>query len=325
MRKYLSESEYLQGMEQTVMPMLHACRQDGTFAGFGGARLHYSLFSAQNPRGSVVIVHGFTETAEKYREVIYYFLKEGYTVCVFDQRGHGHSPRNAPVEVTHVDHFDEYVEDLRALVLDVGRQLPAPHMLFCHSMGGAVGALYLIRYPGYFDKAVLSSPMLAARHDGLALPLCRMICRFCMATGRSKKRIFVTRKPASVKDETLSASAADSDARFSYYRALREGDPELCGGAPSYGWTYTALGVTREILKRGAPESINLPVLLFSAERDTLVKRRPQEQFVKRLPRGKFVSVPTKHEIYASTDQTLFPYLDKMFDFLNAPGGEIGL
>lgn len=316
MREYLSERDYPQNMENKVMPLLNACRESGEFEGFDGVRLCYSLYSARNPRGSVVIVHGFTETSAKYREIIYYFLKEGYTVCVFDQRGHGYSPRTAPPSVTHVDRFDEYVEDLRALLSDVGKRLPAPHALYCHSMGGAVGALYLIRYPGYFDKAVLSSPMLAPKHDGLALPLCRLICRFCMCTGRSKKRIFVTRKPGSVKEETLDGSASDCAARFEYYRALREGDPRLCGGAPSYGWTYTALGVTKEILRRGAPENIRIPVLLFSAESDTLVQRKPQETFISRVPYGEFVSVPTKHEIYVSRDGTLFPYLNKIMDFL---------
>lgn len=319
MREYLGEQGYPESMEQTVMPMLDACRESGVFEGFGGVKLCYSLYTAENPRGSVVIVHGFTETSEKYREMIYYFLKEGYTVCVFDQRGHGHSPRTAPSDVTHVDRFDEYVEDLAALLFDVGKRLPAPHILYCHSMGGAVGALYLIRYPGYFDRAILSSPMLGAKHGGLALPVCRFMCRFCMLTGRSKKRIFVSRKPLALKDETLDGSSSDCAARFEYYRALRESDPGLCGGGPSYGWTYAALGVTKEILRKGAPESIRIPILLFSSENDTLVRRKPQEDFIARVPYGEFVSVPTKHEIYASSDKTLFPYLDRVLDFVRAP------
>ena len=34
------------------------------------------------PKGVVVISHGFTESAVKYDEVAYYFLKEGYHVYI---------------------------------------------------------------------------------------------------------------------------------------------------------------------------------------------------------------------------------------------------
>ena len=42
-------------------------------------------------RGVVVISHGFTEFARKYSEMAWYFLLSGYSVCILEHRGHGHS------------------------------------------------------------------------------------------------------------------------------------------------------------------------------------------------------------------------------------------
>lgn len=315
MRTYISESDYENQMKNTVEPALAAVRQSGTFRVADGTELAVALYPAKDPRGSVVIVHGFSETAEKYRELIWYFLNENYTVLAYDQRGHGRSTRTAPADVTHVTAFENYVEDLHALLEAKVEELPRPRYLFSHSMGGAVGALFLITYPGFFEKAVLSSPMIAARHDGLGLHACRGICLFCMKTGRAAKRIFVSGKASDPTGETPETSASDSAARFEYYRQLRLAHPVLFCGAPTYNWTYASLGVTKKILAKGAPESVKIPVLLFSADNDTLVKRKPQQEFIRRVAHGTFVTEPSKHEIYAAGDPVLYPYLDRIFRF----------
>ena len=80
MRTYISESDYENQMKNTVEPALAAVRQSGTFRVADGTELAVALYPAKDPRGSVVIVHGFSETAEKYRELIWYFLHENYTV-----------------------------------------------------------------------------------------------------------------------------------------------------------------------------------------------------------------------------------------------------
>lgn len=315
MRTYIPESDYEYQMKNTVEPALAAVRQSDTFRVADGTELAVSLYPAEAPRGSVVIVHGFSETAEKYRELIWYFLNENYTVLAYDQRGHGRSTRTAPADVTHVTAFEDYVEDLHALLVAKAEELPRPRYLFSHSMGGAVGALFLITYPGFFEKAVLSSPMIAARHDGLGLHACRGICLFCMKTGRAAKRIFVSGKTSDPTGETPETGASDSAARFEYYRQLRLTNPVLFGGAPTYNWTYASLGVTKKILKKGAPERVKIPVLLFSADNDTLVKRKPQQEFIRRVAHGTFVTEPAKHEIYAAGDAVLYPYLDRIFNF----------
>ena len=38
-------------------------------------KIHCVKYHADNPKAVVMISHGYTETAEKYKEIIYYFLK----------------------------------------------------------------------------------------------------------------------------------------------------------------------------------------------------------------------------------------------------------
>lgn len=60
-----------------------------------------------------LISHGFTETSEKYKELIYYFLRGGYHVYIPEHCGHGHSYRLVEdPSLVHVDCYKRYVADL---------------------------------------------------------------------------------------------------------------------------------------------------------------------------------------------------------------------
>ena len=84
----LSE-HYAETMNGAVLPWLAERRRDVTVEGAGGKPLFCSRFDAEGPLGTVLIVHGFTENAEKYAELIHSLLRSGYSVVAYDQRGHG--------------------------------------------------------------------------------------------------------------------------------------------------------------------------------------------------------------------------------------------
>ena len=92
-------------------------------------------------------------------------------------RGHGRSVReNGNPYVVHVERFHDYVLDLVHLIEK--RVKPAagmlPVYLYCHSMGGCIGAWTIEEYPGLFDKAVLSSPMLGLSFGKIPVPVVYM-------------------------------------------------------------------------------------------------------------------------------------------------------
>ena len=302
-------------MESTVLPYLAGRKTTRTVAAGDGKLLFTVHYKADAPSGTVVLLHGFSENAEKYRELIYYFLRDRLSVLVYDQRGHGRSHRSAKPGISHIERFDQYVRDLETLLAAWGSDLSKPLYLFAHSMGGAVAMLYLEKQGDVFEKAVFSAPMIDLQHGGVTRAACILACRFCALTGRAKKPVFISKKD--YENEPFEHSLALSRARFSYLQGLRRSDPLLSGGAPSYAWSLAALGVRKRILRAGAPERVDLPVLILAAEHERLVNPEAQRRLAKRLPRATLKTVRgSKHEILFTNDEILHPVLEDILNFL---------
>ena len=301
---------YADTMDNVVLPWLSARRTDATVAGDGGRPLFCSRFDAESPRGTAVIVHGFTENADKYAELIHALLRGGYSVVAYDQRGHGRSWRDsaiADISLTHVDRFGEYVADLKAVCETVLSAMPRPWLLFAHSMGGAVSSLFIEENPRVFDRVALCAPMIAPNLGGLPPAAARLLCGAECLLGRDRKRIIAS-KPYTGAEE-FATSCATGRERFDWYEALRVRTPEFQNNGPTYGWTREAMRASRAVLAPGAVERIGIPVRLFTAERDNSVMPDAQVAFVARLPNGRRTLVPgSKHEIYRSPDDVLFPW-----------------
>ncbi len=99
----INENEYEEVMNDIVMPYLAARRRELYVPGADypfrnenkriTGKIHMLQYLADDPKGVIVISHGFTESAVKYDEVTYYFLKEGYHVYIPEHCGHGRSYR----------------------------------------------------------------------------------------------------------------------------------------------------------------------------------------------------------------------------------------
>ncbi len=320
----IPSSHYAEVMERTVRPYLKSHRADETVSS-GGCGIFTSRFEAEGEkRGTVMIVHGFTENVEKYTEIIYSLLRNGWCVLAYDQRGHGRSWREkglADLSLTHVDHFEEYVKDMEIVVSRLLVSMPGPRMLFCHSMGGAVSALFLEKNAAVFQKAVFSSPMIAPNIGGFPRALVKAVCRVPIALGRGNHRAFISHPFSGPED--FETSCASGKERCSWYDSLRCATPEFQNNGPSYGWSLESMNVTNKILASGMPEKITIPVRVYSAEKDTSVLFKPQESFVHRLPRGVLRTVPgSKHEIYRSPDSVLFPWWHDVLSFFASPDGK---
>ena len=139
-----------------------------TFKGGDGASLRYAYWAAPNPdtrAGVAVFFSGRTEFIEKNIYAYQDLLDRNYDVWTLDWRGQGLSDRllSDEPEKGHIDRYETYLDDARIFVEDVvglGDVDAGNRIMLAHSMGGAIGALYLLRYPGAFDKAIFSSPLI---------------------------------------------------------------------------------------------------------------------------------------------------------------------
>lgn len=90
---YISQDNYKEKMINIVEPYLKKNLESGYILGANDLKLYYEKFIVKKPKANIVICHGFGEFTEKYNELIYYFIKENYSVFILEHRGHGRSQR----------------------------------------------------------------------------------------------------------------------------------------------------------------------------------------------------------------------------------------
>ncbi len=315
---FISEEDFREQMETVVEPYLEKIGTDSYFESFDKAKLHYVSYKAAEPAANVVICHGFTESAEKFREMCWYFVNMGLNVFALDNRGHGYSHRiNRDPEVVHIEDFSQYIQDLNVFVNTV--VLPSaeglPLYLYAHSMGGAISVGYLQTYPDVFSKAVLSAPMIKARTAGIPQNIARLVCELFIKLGRQQEKVIGYH--GFNPDRTYEESHDTSKARFDYYHKKRKMNEKYQTSAPSYSWVSEAVKVTALNLDRERNEKITARVLLCQPEEDSSVYSEAEDEFIAQVKNGRLVRfTDCKHEIYNSTDSTVKEYLDVIEQFL---------
>ena len=316
----VASENYADTMDTVVIPALRERERQTTLSGRDGTPLYCVSYPADDPAGTVLVLHGFTENAYKYSELIHSLVRSGFSVLAYDQRGHGRSGRSAGIpdpSVTHVDAFSDYVDDLEIVCTELLSPMPEPHLIFAHSMGGAVAALFLEKHPETFAAAALCAPMIAPNTSGIPVFAASAICRAAGVLGRGKHHPFFM-KPWS-GPEDFAASCATDPARFAWYDSVKTSREEFRNSVPTYRWTLESLGVTKKILAPGAPEKITCPVLLSTAEHDFSVMPEAQKRFIGRVPDGRQVFVAgARHEIFRSVNDVFFPWWRRQLDFLKS-------
>lgn len=315
---FADEANYERNMKETVEPFLASHGGGNDFMSFDGRILHYESYFAENASASVVISHGFTESAEKFREMSYYFLQMGFNVFAIDHRGHGGSFRyNDDPNTVHVESFDEFTDDLHTFVNRVVK--PASEglslYLYSHSMGGAIAVQYMQQHPGVFAKAVLSAPMISPRTAGLPHIVAGTLTKAFTLAGKASQPVIGSGKFN--PQRTYENSHDTSKARFDYYQAKRVANPSLQTTSPSNRWVSEAIRITKLNLDKARCGRITCPVMLCQPETDSSVYSDAENKFISYIPDGRIVNFKfCRHEIYMSIDSTVKVYLDFIRDFL---------
>src|SRR3954454_7907159 len=144
----------------------------GTIKTSDGVGLRFARWAPPPGRkGTVCVFTGRSEQIEKYFETVRDLRDRGFAVAMIDWRGQGHSSRRlSDPRKGYVRSFADYEMDVETFVQQVVLpDCPPPHFALAHSMGGAV--LLRVAHAGkrWFDRMVLSAPMidLPARRTGL--------------------------------------------------------------------------------------------------------------------------------------------------------------
>lgn len=284
-----------------------------------GRYIHGFYCLHERPKGFVVLVHGFSESALKLSEAADRFFQNGYSVLCYDQAGHGYSARwTDDPSLICIDSFDTYVHDLllvaaRAKVL----QGQVPLHVFAHSMGGAVAILAAEKQPDLFERMILSAPMAEPRSGSVPWTTTRILAISSVTLGM-KKSYVAGQQP--YHRESFEDCACTSRERFDWYAGLRDPDWHYHTVAASWNWLYEAARASERILQI---QTAFPPVLLLQAQNDTFVSNAAQDLFLEHIaPFGwtrKIVYPHTKHELYNSTEDVLTRYWSDIFAYLDEP------
>ncbi|MHA1909529.1 MAG: alpha/beta hydrolase [Candidatus Thorarchaeota archaeon] len=131
--------------------------EESHYIGFDGVKMHMSIWHPddEKPRALLIAIHGLGSHGYTLRSIGEYFAERGIAVFAPDMRGFGHYSGLKG----HVMNFDEYIEDMYNIVMQVKDvYLNKITFLFGHSLGGQHVIRYVATYPKAVDGMILSCP-----------------------------------------------------------------------------------------------------------------------------------------------------------------------
>jgi len=311
----IDEENYAYIMKTEVEPYLEKKGREDFIFTPDNRKLHYEAYEKTLSRGSIVILHGFTESAEKFREVAFYFRKAGYSVFSLDMEGHGKSHRSSKKkEKVEIDTFDTYVEDLNFFIEKVVKPNTKNGKIhiYSHSLGSNVALLYLMKHPYTVEKAVLSSPMICG-NMGMPVSVAGTVAKLLCALGGKK----IPAPGRCVFDENPSAENSDatSKARFDYYHQKRKAEPLYQTSGPSFGWVKASLEARDKILSDEGIKALRSELLIFKPEEDRQLLHSYTEEFAERADVKIKEVKSSRHEIFMSENRVLGWYFEEILEF----------
>lgn len=234
-------------------------------------------------KGTIVLTHGYAEHIDLYYEAIKKYQDMGYEVWALDWQGHGMSERDDPDRpakpstrgmMRHVKDLDFFVNNLVKTQHDPN----TPLVMSTHSMGGHIGLLYMKKFPGVFDGAVLSAPMFDIHRLGLgrwSRPFIRTLFNVASMIGFRDVHVPTTEsllKPFGKTGQFLKrVFSRPSTLRGEFRELMKELTPDAHLERPTFGWVAETFNTVIPSMEEDFLASIKTPVLIGSADEEDLV------------------------------------------------------
>lgn len=110
---------------------------------FDSTNLYAKISLGESPVANLIVVHGLSEELDDYDEVTAFFNEYDFNVIRYDQRSHSNT---SGIKELH-ERIDILVEDLKAVVDYVKKQLTGEIFILGHGVGGSLATLFGIKYP----------------------------------------------------------------------------------------------------------------------------------------------------------------------------------
>ena len=283
-----------------------------------GALLRNGVFVPEAPRGTVVLMTGYSEFIEKYFETVSDLLALNYAVVIPEWRGHGLSDGlgDEPTRL-HITDFDINLRDLEDRWPQLVSGLPRPHFGLAHSMGGHISLRAAQAHPDWFDALAQSAPM-----HGIALGLpVRMILSVVTFVYRllGKGDSWNPFVPQHVRPGVAEENRVTNDFdRFNRGEALYMAEPALQVNGASLDWLRAAFKTMQHSARPAFLASVTTPLYIGTAEEEALVDNRAHAHVLAHVPKGEGdFYAGAKHELLMEKTATRKAFLAKVEAFFS--------
>lgn len=308
-------------MKERVFPFFNSGTA-GTFNGKAGVPIAYRYWEVPNAKGTVVLLHGASESMSVYMEMIFNLAEQGYNVYAMDHRGHGHSGRMAKDPgMLYIDRFENYVDDVDTYVNQVVKKNGHDKVsIIGSSMGGQIAMQYALKRPNNVERLVLSTPMLGIKFPyGLPDRGAQAIATVMKVFGGGATYVPGEHGPVDEGYETRPPGRQ----RTSWQWRLQQEKPDLLVDGASAQWVAEATRATYQ--SWGHLEKLKMPVLLVQAERDQRIQNSAIDRAAVRMGDAQVNTYPqATHGILRSEDGTRDLVMRDMFRFLGGSSGAPG-
>ena len=314
-----SEADVPTLYQQTLPDFWRQHAIEGEFKGKDGVAIRYAALRQEKVDRAILIVNGRVESYLKYQELAWDLWRQGYSLYLIDHRGQGMSGRMlSDHDKGYVDQFDDYVVDMKQFHDQIiMADKPARLFLLAHSMGGAISARYLERWPDDIRAAVLSSPMLGINLGGLPKWLAKGLATTIGTVGGWFGEPPYGPGQGPYQDHGFADNElTHSQSRYQAFRQIYEQHPQIKLGGATAHWIYQGItGADAAIADAGA---IKTPLLLLQAGNDSVVDNAAQDAFCTKAncEGGKPLRIEEAwHELFIESDDKRQPALTAMLDF----------
>jgi lysophospholipase len=257
-------------------------------------------------RGTVCIFQGRSEWIEKYFETVRDLRARGFAVATLDWRGQGLSERAlSDRRKGYVRDFSEYDTDLETFMREIVLpDCPPPIFAIGHSTGATVLIRAAYRGHRWFDRMVLTAPLIALGGVDYSMGTGAIVVRALDLAGFGS--MYVPKSDLSViESRPFVGNILTSDpVRYARNAAVLEAEPALALGAPTVAWTDAAFRAMRRLRERSYPARIRQPILIIAGGNDGVVSNAAIEEFASLLRAGShLVVVGAQHELLMEQDR----------------------
>ncbi len=273
-----------------------------------GAQLRYARWEppARGRKGTVCLFGGRGEYIEKYFETVSDLRQRGFAVAAMDWRGQGGSSRPLRNKYKgHVEDFAQYDADLALFMSEIVLpDCPPPYFALAHSLGGNILIRAACMRDSWFDRMVLTAPMIALGPEAPPLGLIDALAQLAVFFGLGDLYVPRGGNDASCLGPFKGNPLTSDRRRYDINRLILEAAPDLGLGSPTIGWVRAAAASMKMINAFGFPPRVHVPMLMVTAGQDRIVSNRGIEELAMQLKAGDRIVIDgARHELLQEQDR----------------------